>query len=140
MPMTDTDLATARRFLADTADMPMFTDDELNGNYDFASGSFFMGLYYSVVQLLGDAAKMDDITIGQTSERRSQIVANLEGQADRFFRMAQGTKQLGIVGMQPEPPRERAEPWVTGSVNSVSRGRWSKAWWRGGRGSGWGGW
>jgi hypothetical protein len=109
----------------------VFTDDELNDNYDLA-GNFWLGLSYGFRQLEGDAAKFNDYTIGQTEEKKSEIKKQLGEMADYFENWYRAQNQASIIGMVGVPPVLRGRPWVQGSLPNISIGmpyQRGRAWW-----------
>jgi len=94
--------------------MTAFTDDELNANYNLALANFFLGLYYDALDLQFNASRFSDYTAGQTSEKKSQITANIEKMVEDYKVLSNASHQFLFASMVPEPPRVRAIPWVVG--------------------------
>jgi len=59
-------------------DESVFTDDELNRLFTRADGDYDLGMVYALDQLLMDAAKLNDYMAGSSSEKKSQVFAQLE--------------------------------------------------------------
>jgi hypothetical protein len=113
-----TDLTTAqkntlRRRVGDSGATQAFSDDELQDAFDEAVESLDATTVILIEWLIADAAKFNDFTAGQTSEKKSQIfdhlvklAAHYQGKVDTAARGV----QVKIVGMRSVPPRERDAP------------------------------
>lgn len=91
-----------------------FSTSELNANYDLANGNFFLGVYYSVLMLLQDAAKFVEYTVGQTTEKKDEIWEHLYKDADLYYKRAIAASQMQIAGSVSVPPRFQPRPYVVG--------------------------
>lgn len=103
-----------RRNVGDSGDTQAFSDDELQDAFDAAEESIDATTVILVEWLLANAAKFNDYTAGQTSEKKSQVFSNLERLAARYqakVDLAARGVQIKIVGMRSVPPRERDEPY-----------------------------
>lgn len=56
----------------------VFTDDQLHRLYTRADSDYELAMVYALDQLLMDAAKFNDYTAGSSTEKKSQVFAQLE--------------------------------------------------------------
>lgn len=77
MSLTAIQLSDFRADIGDTGSSPAFTDDELQRLYTRADDDEALARVYAIRQLIAHAAKFSDYTVGQTSERKSQIFDHL---------------------------------------------------------------
>lgn len=113
-----TDLTTAqqntlRRRVGDTGATEAFSDDELQDAFDEALEDLDSSTVILLEWLIADAAKFNDYTAGQTSEKKSQVFDHLNKLLQRYEgKVAASNTSPGmkIVGMRSVPPRERDEP------------------------------
>jgi hypothetical protein len=109
MTLSATELARLRRKLGD-ATGTVFSDAELNDIYDEADSDFDRTLLISFEEIMYDAAKFNDYTAGQTSERKSQVFDHLQKLVTHLGATRAGKQQVRIVGARVVPPRIKDEP------------------------------
>lgn len=81
MALTVTQLTDMRRDLGIGDDGAVFTDPELNRLYERAGGTaddYPLAVAMALRQLMVDAAKLNDYTAGSSSEKKSQVFAQLK--------------------------------------------------------------
>ena len=78
MSLTSDQITDMRRDLGIGDDGTVFTDVELDRLYTRADSSYAKAMYYAVRQLLMDAAKLNDYTAGSSTEKKSQVFAQLK--------------------------------------------------------------
>ena len=78
MALTATQLADIQADLGISDDEAVFTDDELDRLYDRADSSYELTVALAVRQLLMTAAKRNDYTAGMSTEKKSQVFAQLK--------------------------------------------------------------
>lgn len=109
--ITAADREYIRRKIGDGAATPLFSDADLDTIWDDAGESRAQAVLECIEALLANAAKFNDYTIGQTSEKKQQIFDNLRMMAGYWRERAQGGQQFRIVGLAPVPVRDRDEPY-----------------------------
>lgn len=87
-----------------------FTDDELEDIWDEAAGVEREAVILCLEILLSDAAKFNDYTAGQTSEKRGEIFDHLKVMLDHHTTRRIDSVQMRMVGLLPYPPRAKDEP------------------------------
>ncbi len=97
----------------------VFSDAELNSQYDLANGNFFLAISYLFNVLWSASAKFNDYVAGQSNEKVSQIVEHLQELAQYYYRLAFAGSQVQIASFQKVPPLPVAVPNVSG-VPAVS--------------------
>lgn len=110
--LTTAQLRYARSDLSLGDNYEPFSEDEMNDYFDRAAGSFDGMMYLLVRALVTNAAKFNDYTVGQTSERKSQVFAQLKAVLDIYEKdatVAEG--QFKIVGMRDVPGTVREYPY-----------------------------
>lgn len=78
MALTADQLADLQGDLGISTDQAVFTDAELNRLYARAESSYEMAVASGFRQLMADAAKFNDYTAGQSSEKKSQVYDHLK--------------------------------------------------------------
>ena len=91
-------------------DESVFTDDELNRLYTRASGGYTAAVVLAIRQLLMNAAKLNDYTAGETSEKKSQVFNHLKDLLEYWEDQDRSSNQAKIVGMSFVPPTDREKP------------------------------
>jgi hypothetical protein len=112
MPLSDAQLSDLRSDLGLPAAPGVFTDDELQRNYTRAGESYLGARIITRYQLLSDAAKRNDYTIGQTSERASQVFAmlwKLQEKDEADYEVENGGNLAQIVALRPVPTTRNAD-------------------------------
>lgn len=108
--LTTAELTSLRRKVGDPSETT-WDDDELNAIYDEADGDFNEAVAICFEELMVNAAKFADYTQNESSEKRSQIFANLSKLADRYRSLSStNTNQVRIVGLKQRPPRNKRKP------------------------------
>lgn len=100
-----------RRKIGDGAVTPLFSDDDLDTIWEDAGESRAQAVLECLQELMANAAKFNDYTIGQTSEKKQQIFENLRMMVDYWREQVQGGQQFRIVGLAPVPVRDRDMPY-----------------------------
>ena len=109
--LTADQLADMQADLGVSADESVFTDVDLNRLYTRADGDYSTAVVLAIRQLTMNAAKLNDYTAGETSEKKSQIFTNLQTMLAYWEEQAQSaTGQVKIVGMSFVPPTTRDKP------------------------------
>lgn len=121
MALTPEEIQDVRDDIGDTGATPAFTDAEIQRAYDRVAGapdaatrdSATRGLLLR--QLLVSAAKLNDYSAGATSEKRSQVFAQLKAMFEMFsdaLDAALLTKPAGTLkaGLRPAARRGRTYP------------------------------
>src|SRR5512136_1192635 len=94
-----------------SSDQTVFTNTELDRLYTRASSNYELAVYYGYRQLLADANKLHDYTVGQTQLSRSQVRAHLRDMMDVWREAARASgNQVLIVGALEIPPRDKDTP------------------------------
>lgn len=93
-----------------SADGSVFTDAELNRLYTRADDDYAGAVVLAIRQLTMNAAKLNDYTAGETSEKKSQVFQNLKTMLSYWEEQAQANVQVKIVGMSYVPPADRDKP------------------------------
>lgn len=106
------------------ANQTVFTDAEFNRLFTRADGNYDQTVVLALRQLRMNAAKFNDYTAGQTSERKQQIFANL-GDMLQYYEdtVVNGAQQVMIAGMRPVPYAPAARPWNGELPIGVQRNR-----------------
>lgn len=98
-----------------TADEAVFTDDELNRLYARADSDYNTAVYLGYRQLLADANKFFDYTVGQASVKRSQVREHLFAMLKFWQEEARvAGDQVRMVGLNQVPTLHKDRP---GSVS-----------------------
>lgn len=108
--LTSDQLSDLQADLGITSDQSVFTDSELNRLFTRAVGDYELTITYAVRQLLMQAARFNDYTVGQTSESKSQVYKQLKDTLTYYETKQQGKQQVKIVGMRPVPTRGKDIP------------------------------
>jgi len=108
--LTNTELASMRRKVADTAETA-WDDDELQAIYTEANGDLNEAIAVCYEELMANAAKFSDYTQNESSEKRKQIFDNL-GKMATYYRGLSDQNQVSakIVGIKQRPPRNKRKP------------------------------
>jgi len=124
MPMTVQQIVDLRADMGDVSEA--FQDPELHRLWDRTSGAADEYTHLKAVKalmfegLLNNAAKLHDYTAGATSEKLSQIVANLKDRLKAYepaLEAAMGQKTgLSVAGLRAYPHPTRVEPDENGNV------------------------
>lgn len=109
MSLSATELSRLRRKLGDSGGT-VFSDAELNDIYDEAGDDFDRTLQIAFEEIMYDAAKFNDYTAGQTSERKSQVFEHLNKIVARLETQRTNKQQVRIVGARSIPPRVKDAP------------------------------
>lgn len=111
MGLTAAQLTDMQGDLGISSDQTVFTNAELDRLYTRASEDYNTAVYLGFRQLLADANKFFDYTVGQTSIKRSQVREHLKEMAG-FWREESRTaaNQMQILGANPIPPRWKDYP------------------------------
>lgn len=110
MALDSTNLARLQASLGIGTDQSVFTDAELADIWSWASDDFAQAMVYSILQLMGNAAKMADYTAGETSEKRSQVFSQLKELLEWWQGEASSTPQIAFAGTSVAPPVNRSRP------------------------------
>lgn len=96
-----------------TADEAVFTNDELQRLFDRAGGDYALAVYYGYRQLLAQANKFHNYTVGQTKIERATMRDNIrDSMAFWKSEAAAANNQAMIVGMKQIPPRDKDRPYA----------------------------
>lgn len=69
-------------------DGAVFTDAELSRLYTRAESDYDLTVVYALEQLMVDAAKLNDYTAGSSSEKKSQVFAQLKAMREMWAKRA----------------------------------------------------
>lgn len=100
-----------RRKVGDTADTPLFTDSDLATIWTDAGESRSRAVLECLQELMVNAAKFNDYTIGQTSEKKQQIFENLQMMVAYWQGQIDSNPQFKIVGLAAIPNRDKDAPY-----------------------------
>lgn len=95
--LAPTTVAELRVDLGDTGTPPAFTDAELTALLARASNNGRLALAQGLWQLLTQAARLNDYTVGQSDEKRSQVFAQLQA----AYKLASAGADSGEVRTAP---------------------------------------
>jgi hypothetical protein len=111
MVLTADQLADLQGDLGITNDQAVFTDAELNRLFARTDSDYNTTVYLAYRQLLGDAAKFFNYTVGQTRIEREAVFDHLLKMVE-FWKAESRTNanQLAIVGLNEIPPRIKDNP------------------------------
>lgn len=109
MPLDADQLTDLRADLADTNNV--FSEAELQRAYTRANESYDHAKVILIEQLVMNAAKFSDYTVGMTSEQRSQVFEHLKDMLTYFDEKASQSQQVAILGLQAVPPRRKDRPY-----------------------------
>lgn len=109
--ITSADRDYIRRKVGDTAATPLFSDSDLDTIWDDAGENRKQSIVECMEELLINAAKFNDYTIGQTSEKKQQIFQNLQMMVDYWRAQVEGAQQYKMVGLAPVPERSKDAPY-----------------------------
>ena len=111
MALTAAQRADMQADLGICSDEAVFTDEELDRLYARADSDYNGAVYLAWRQLMADAAKFNDYTAGQTSERKSQVYDHIKDMV-AFWKgeSTTGTNQMRILGLNEIPPRWKDAP------------------------------
>jgi len=113
MALTAEQLADLQGDLGITNDQAVFTDAELNRLFARTDSDYNGAVYLAYRQLLGDAAKFFNYTVGQTRIEREAVFDHLQKMVE-FWKAESRTNanQVAIVGLNEIPPRWKDQPDV----------------------------
>ena len=119
MALTTDELLDLRGDIGDTGATPVFTDAELQRLYTRSGDTYAGTVVYALRQLLVNAAKFTDYTVGQTSEKKSQIFTQLRAMLTGWENIAGvgggqlqiGTLDLGIDDDTDGTLTSRVDAW-----------------------------
>lgn len=103
------------------ASQTVFTDAELERLYTRANSNQDLAVYYGFRQLLASANKFFDYTAGLTTEKRSQVRAQLKESCEMWLEEVNQVASLGAVGV---PTQNKSKPWSKAN----NRGREEQLW------------
>lgn len=95
--LAPTTVAELRLDLGDTGTPPAFTDAELAALLARAGNNGRLALSQGLWQLLTQAARLHDYTVGQSDEKRSQVFAQLQA----AYKLASAGGDIGTVQVIP---------------------------------------
>lgn len=99
---TASELTRLRRKIGDTD--AAITASILEDIWDEAAGDESTAVVLSIQMLLSDAARFNDYTAGQTSEKKQQVYDNLKDLLTYWEDKAGVTSSIRIVGLRSVPP------------------------------------
>lgn len=119
MALTSDELTDLRGDIGDTGASAVFSDAELQRLYTRAT-TYEGTVVYALRQLLVNAARFNDYTVGQTSEKKSQVFAQLKAMLAGWENIAgmgggqlqTGTLDLGIDDDSTDTLSSRTDEWV----------------------------
>lgn len=100
-----------RRKVGDTGSPELFSDADLDTSWDDGGESRTGAVVECLQELLVNAAKFNDYTLGQTSEKKQQIFDNLRMMLDYWTAQKTGAAQYRVVGIAPVPERSKDSPY-----------------------------
>ena len=111
MALTATQRTDMQSDLGITSDEAVFTNDELDRLYTRAGSDYNSAIYLAWRQLMADAAKFNDYTVGQTQEKKSQLFDHVKAMVDYWKDEARvATNQVRVIGLLEVPPRWKDSP------------------------------
>jgi hypothetical protein len=102
MALTADQLADMQADLGIAADEAVFTDDQLNRLYARADSDYETAVCYALDQLMMNAARFNDYTAGASTEKKSQVFAQLKAMREMWGKRAgigYGTIEAGVVDL-----------------------------------------
>lgn len=114
MALTAAQLADMQGDLGIAADEAVFTDEELDRLYERADSDYNTAVYLGFRQILAQAAKFHNYTVGQTRVERKQMFDHLRDLTRFWQEEAEnaGGNQVIIVAQNPIPPKWKDSPDV----------------------------
>lgn len=126
MTLTAQELSRLRQDVGDTGTTPAFSNEELNDIYTDEGESWNRAILRCIWRLLNNAAKFNDYTQNQTTERKQQVFANLE----RLYKLQldviaaeESAQQPSIVGLKRVPPHVKPVPYGDPVPDNLRRRR-----------------
>lgn len=110
--ITAADRTYIRRMVGDTADLPLWTDADLDAIWEDAEAGQNRNrvIVNCLRELLANAAKFNDYTIGQTSEKKQQVFQNLQMMVEHWEKVTQSSATYRMVGLAAVPERNKDTP------------------------------
>lgn len=108
--ITAADRTYIRRHVGDTAVTPLWWDSDLDDIWTECGESRAAVIVDCLEELLANAAKFNDYTIGQTSEKKQQVFQNLQLMVDYWQGKVNAGVQYKMVGLSAVPVRDKDEP------------------------------
>lgn len=112
MALTATQRADMQADLGISDDQAVFTDAELDRLYERAGQDYDKAVHHGLRQLLTNAAKFHDYSVGQTRVQRAQVFEHLAKLVQHWADKAAGSNQVRLAGLRPVPAREKDAPNV----------------------------
>lgn len=91
-------------------DQSVFTDAELQRLFTRAGEDYSLAVVLALRQLMTSAAKLNDYTVGQTEEKRSQIFKQLKEALEYHEEKVDAAQQFAITGLRSTPPVAKEMP------------------------------
>ncbi len=111
MALTATQRADMQGDLGINSDETVFTNAELDRLYERAGNDYNLAVYYAYRQLLAQANKFHNYTVGMTRVERHQMRENIRDSMEFWQAEARRAgNQVRIVGALEIPPRDKDEP------------------------------
>lgn len=108
--ITTADRSYIRRKIGDTAVTPLFSDSDLDTIWTDAGESRMKAVVECLQELMVNAAKFNDYTLGQTSEKKQQIFQNLQMMVAYWQEQVGSAAQYKMVGLNAIPTRDKDAP------------------------------
>lgn len=102
-----------RRKVGDTGVTPLFSDSDLAVIWTDAGEDRSRAILECLQELMVNAAKFNDYTIGQTSEKKQQVFQNLRMMVDYWQGEIDTSPQFKMVGLSAVPERDKDMPYDT---------------------------
>lgn len=116
MSLTAAQRADMQGDLGVSADETVFTDAELERLFERAEGDYNTAVYFGYRQLLAQANKFHNYTVGMTRVERNQMRENLRDSMQVWADLAEESTQptMRLAGLRGVPPKGKDEPIATG--------------------------
>ena len=108
--ITAADRTYIRRHVGDTAVTPLWWDSDLDDIWTECGESRAAVIVDCLEELLANAAKFNDYTIGQTSEKKQQVFENLQRMVAYWEKEVRSGVQYKMVGLAAVPERSKDAP------------------------------
>lgn len=110
MALSSADRTRIRRKIGDTGVTPAFSDSEIADTYEEQGESLLKTVVALIDELLMSASRLTDYTQNATSEKRSQVFAQLERMRAIYESQVSAGKQQVLIVNSGLPRRDKDTP------------------------------